>query len=325
MAVYTRLTKDEIFEHLKNYDIGEFVDFKEIIAGIDNSNFILQTSKQKYILTIFESRIQKDELPFFINFKTHLAQKSICCPKPILNKFGEAIVDFKGKKSAIVTFLSGKTLEPENNGYYKNITPKHCFEVAKTLAKLHVASSDFLQKRENDLGVFGFEKLFNKFAHLVENYQKGLTKEITQNINLVTNDWNSNLPSSVCHLDLFPDNVFFDENSNLSGVIDFYFSANDLLIYDLAIIVNAWCFDENNNFDKEKFSQMLKGYQEVREFIRDEKEFLKTALISASLRFLLTRLHDMFFTPKDSIVNIKNPQEYLAKLRYFTKEYDHNI
>jgi len=325
MAVYTRLIKEEISKHLENYNIGEFVDFKEIVAGIDNSNFILETSKQKYILTIFESRIQKDELPLFINFKSHLSQKNICCPKPILSKSGESIVDLKGKKSAIVTFLSGKTLEPKDNGYYNNITPKHCFEVGKVLAKLHLASADFVETRVNDLGAFGFEKLFNKFSHLVEGYQKGLTAEITENINLVSNGWNSNLPSAVCHLDLFPDNVFFDENSNLSGVIDFYFSANDLLIYDFAIIVNAWCFDENNNFSEEKFLQMLKGYQEVREFSESEKEFLKTSLISASMRFLLTRLHDVFFTPKDSIVNIKNPQEYLEKLRYFTKKYDNKI
>ena len=329
MAVYTKLVFDEIQNHLKNYDLGKLLEFKEIVAGIDNSNFIIITQKGKFILTIFESRINKNDLPFFMNFKLHLAKNGICCPRPILDNNGLAIVDLKGKKSAIASFLSGSTLEPRKDGYYENIAPKHCGEVGEVLAKLHLAALDFNMKRQNDLGEKGFLTLFKKFENLLKTPDSSAFKfalsqngqsiqdEISQAIKFVESRWIADLPSAAAHLDLFPDNVFFDEFSKVSGVIDFYFAANDLLIYDFAICINAWCFDENNIFDKEKFEALKNSYEKHRKFSQKEEEFLKVALVAASLRFLLTRLHDMFFTPKDSLVNIKNPQEYLAKLRYF--------
>ncbi len=312
MAVYTRITKREVEEHLQNYPLGELIAFKEIIEGIDNSNFILETQKGKFILTIFESRIDKSQLPFFINLKLHLANKGICCPRPILDSKGSAIVGLKGKKSVIVSFLSGKTLR-------QNIMPNHCFEVGNQLAKMHKAAADFSMSRKNELGVNGFRPLLSKFEHLIEDYQKNLRAEILENIDFLEKSWSRDFPSAAVHVDLFPDNVFFDEKQKLSGVIDFYFAANDLLIYDFAVAVTAWCFDKKNNFQQEKFEQFLAGYEKVRKFSSAEKEFLKIALVAAAMRFLLTRLHDMFFTPKDSLVKIKNPQEYLKKLRFFTK------
>ncbi len=320
MAVHTKLTFAEIAKHLENYDLGKLVDFKEIIEGIDNSNFILITDKGKFILTLFEERINKNDLPFFINFKLHLAQKGICCPRPVLDNTGATIVDVKGKKSAIVTFLSGKTLHKREDGYYDNITKNHCFEVGKITAKLHLAAADFPMKRENDLGIEGFAPLFSKFEHLLENYQKNLREEILENLNFLKSSWNSNFPKFVTHVDLFPDNVFFDESGKVSGIIDFYFAACESQIYDFAINVNAWCFDEENNFDEEKFSEMQRGYEEIRKFSAAEKDFLEIALAGAAMRFLLTRLHDMFFTPSDSLVKIKDPQEYLAKLRFWRKQ-----
>ena len=311
MAVYTRLSRQEIENHLQNYPLGKLIDFKEIIEGIDNSNFILETQKGKFILTIFESRIDKEQLPFFINLKLHLANKGICCPRPILDNQGLAIVDFKGKKSVIVSFLSGKTLKSAD------IRPNHCLEVGRQLAKIHQAAQDFLMKRKNELGVAGFRDLFFKFEHLVENYQQNLNAEILQNLDFLEKHWQHNFPACAVHVDLFPDNVFFDNQQKLSGVIDFYFAANDLLIYDFAVTVNAWCFDEKNIFKEERFGELLAGYEEIRKLSAEEKNFLKIALIAAAMRFLLTRLHDMFFTPKDSLVKIKNPQEYLEKLRFF--------
>jgi len=319
MAVYTKLTKEEIANHLKqNYQIGELQDFKEIVAGIDNSNFVISSDK-KYILTIFESRIKPEELPFFIDLKGHLSLKGVRCPKPILNNAGSSISDLKGKKSSIVTFLEGTMLEPRQDGLYESITPKHCFEVGKTAAQMHLAAQDFDQNRFNDVGVFGFDELLGKFRHLMEGYQPGLLEKIDTQIESLTSSWKKDLPNVAAHLDLFPDNVFFDENQNLSGVIDFYFAANDLMIYDFAVIVNAWCFDENIEFTEEKYAQMLKGYESVRPFSDPETDFLNTALQAASMRFLLTRLHDMFFTPKDSLVNVKDPAEYLKKIEFFSK------
>ncbi len=306
MAVYTKITKEEIVSHLRNYSIGELIDFKEVIEGIDNSNFILETAKGKFILTIFEERIDKNALPFFISFKLHLAKKGISCPAPILDDKGLAIVEIKNKKSVIVSFLQGKSVEV--------INANHCFELGKFLAKMHLSAADFSMKRENDLGIRSWRPLFSKFEHLLENYQKNLRVEILEDLDFLENFWNCDLPSATTHLDLFPDNVFFDETGKISGVIDFYFSANEALVYDFAVSMVAWCDDE------EKFLQFFGGYEMVRKFSEAEKDFLKIALVGAAMRFLLTRLHDMFFTPKDSLVKIKDPQEYLRKLRFFKSQ-----
>lgn len=316
MAVYTKINFEELSQHLKNYDVGELVEYVEIIDGIDNSNFIVKTTRNTFIFTIFESRIDKNSLPYFINFKEHLASKNISCPAPIKAKNLQTILDFKNKKTALVSFLSGATLKPNNDGYYYNITSNHCFQVGGMLAKMHLASKDFKLSRDNDLAVKDFENLFNKFKHLLDDYDPILNKLITSTLKSLNGNWKLDLETSSCHLDLFPDNVFFDEKNQISGVIDFYFSANDLLIYDFAIVVNAWCFDKTNfNFDK--FEALLNSYQKIRPFNSNELNFLETALIGASMRFLLTRLHDMFFTPKNSLVKIKNPIEYKEKLLFF--------
>jgi homoserine kinase type II len=313
MAIYTKLTRQEIIDHLTNYKLGTLINFKEIIEGIDNTNLIIETTQGRFILTIFESRIDKNSLPFFINFKIHLAQKGICCPIPIVANSGASIVDLKGKKSTIVTFLNGKSLKAREDGYYDNITPNHCYEIGNVLARLHLATADFNMSRENELNPLVLRNLFNKIQYLHRN----LRAEILENLDFLEKNWQSNLPSGASHLDLFPDNIFFDQENKMSGVIDFYFAANDLLIYDFAIAVNAWCFDERNNFDQQKFDEILRGYEEVRKFSAQEKEFLKIALVGAAMRFLLTRLHDMFAVSTETLIKIKNPKEYLAKLRFF--------
>lgn len=313
MAIYTKLTRQEIEDHLTNYKLGTLTNFKEIIEGIDNTNLLIETTQGKFILTIFESRIDKNSLPFFINFKIHLAQKGICCPIPIVANSGASMVDLKGKKSTIVTFLNGVSLKAREDGYYDNITTNHCYEIGKVLARLHLATADFNMSRENELSPLVLRNLFNKIQYLHRN----LRAEILENLDFLEKNWQSNLPSGASHLDLFPDNVFFDQEGKMSGVIDFYFAANDLLIYDFAIAVNAWCFDERNNFDQQKFDEILRGYEEVRKFSAEEKEFLKIALVGAAMRFLLTRLHDMFAVSTETLVKIKNPKEYLAKLRFF--------
>jgi len=316
MAVYTKINFEELSQHLKNYDIGELVDLVEIIDGIDNSNFIIKTTQNTFIFTIFESRIDKKSLPYFVNFKEHLASKNISCPTPIKAKNSQTILDFNNKKTAIVSFLKGSTLKPQNDGYYYNITNNHCYQVGTILAKMHLASRDFKLSRQNDLAVKDFENLFNKFIHLIDDYDPILKKLITSTLKLLKSNWKNDLESSSCHLDLFPDNVFFDEKNQISGVIDFYFSANDLLIYDFAIVVNAWCFDKTN-FNFEKFESLLNSYQKIKPFSAKELNFLETSLIAGAMRFLLTRLHDMFFTPKNSLVKIKNPIEYKEKLLFF--------
>ena len=332
MAVYTKITEEELITHLNNYDLGQLINYKGIVAGIDNSNYIIETTKGKFIFTIFESRINKNELPFFINLTQHLSQQGICCPNPIADKQNKLLTTFKNKSCVIVTFLSGSTLEPLENGFYQDITPQHCFEIGKITAQMHIAIADFKEKRINDLGAITLRDFYNKFSDKINDYQQGLKEEIEVEIKNIEDSWNINLPAGVIHSDLFPDNVFFkDEISNnssdikpiISGVIDFYFAATDLFIFDFACIVNAWCFDENNSFLQVNFDSLIAGYESLRKFSKDEKSFLQIALITASLRFLLTRLHDMIFTPTDSLVKVKNPQEYITKLRFFKNNF-HN-
>lgn len=315
MAVYTKTTLAELKKHFENYEIGELVDFVEIIDGIDNSNFIINTVTNKYIFTIFENRIDKNSLPYFIDFKEHLFAKNIPCPHPIIAKNGQKILDFNGKKTVLVSFLKGATLKPKDDGYYYSITSHHCFLLGEILAKMHLAAMDFPLTRSNDLGIDGFANIHDKIKDLLPQHDVSLEKLISHNINLLKNKWQKDLPKASCHLDLFPDNIFF-ENNQLCGVIDFYFSATDLLIYDFAIAVNAWCFDKAQ-FNHEKFDNLLKGYQKHRQFSSAEMNFLQTALIGAAMRFLLSRLHDYFFTVKGSLVKVKNPDEYKNKLVFF--------
>jgi homoserine kinase type II len=328
MAVHTKFSFEEIKNHLEqNYQLGRLISVTEIIEGIDNSNFLLKIATpviadQNFIFTVFEDRINGDDLPFFVNLKRHLSNRKIACPKPIETKNKEQIITkINNKKSILVTFLNGSILKPRPDGYYDNITSKYCFEVGKILAKMHLGVGDFSLSRVNDLGILGWQNLLLKFKHLLNQYQPGLEGEIIDILNFLTKSWKNNLPSGATHLDLFPDNVFFDAENKVSGVIDFYFAANDSFVYDFAITVNAWCFDQNNNFDQEKFDSMMLGYNDFRKFSNQELNFLPIALIGGALRFSLTRLHDLFFTPKDSLVKVKNPQEYLAKLNFFRSRY----
>jgi homoserine kinase type II len=318
MAVYTKLNFEEINNFLKvNYDIGELKDYKEIIAGIDNSNYIIETPQDKFIFTIFESRIKKEDLPFFMNLKKYLSSNDISCPKPIFNKNNQIISSVNGKSASIVSFLQGKTLMPQNDGLYGNITENHCAQIGEITAKMHKYGENFSEKRINDLNFTHLKKLFNQISDQIENYRSGLKAEITKYITFLDQKWDLKLPSGACHLDLFPDNVFFDKNNNLSGVIDFYFAANDIFTYDLAININAWCFDGKNQFCQNKYDNLLNSYQKNRPLSQKEQDFLPIALICASLRFLLTRFYDYFNTPEGSLVNVKNPNEYLDKIRLF--------
>jgi homoserine kinase type II len=208
-------------------------------------------------------------------------------------------------------------LKPNERGFYPTINEKHCFEIGKNTALLHIGVKDFSESRANDLDVNGWQILFDKMQSKVETYQSGLTSEIQDYLKFLKQNWRNDLEEGAVHSDLFPDNVFFNDNDEVSGVIDFYFAANDSFVYDLAVIINAWAFDENNEFDQNKYNQIIKGYEETKKISAEERSFLKIALVGASLRFLLTRLFDKFNTPEGSLVKIKDPQEYLQKTRFF--------
>jgi homoserine kinase type II len=318
MAVYTKLSESEINSLINGYDIGNLVLFQEIVAGIDNSNYIITTDQKKFILTIFEDRLKNENIEFFMNLKNFLEKNNITCPRAIASKSGKTIGEIKGKKFAIISFLRGKSLLPNNNGYYGNITKKHCQCLGKELGKIHSIINKFPDSRKNDLDMDGIEKIFLKF----ENQLKilGIRDEICEYIKKCQNINTENLETGVIHSDIFPDNIFFDEKDNLSAIIDFYFASNDFLIYDLAVVVNAWCFDKNNSLDQEKEASLIESYQQNRIIIPEESNVFNKMKLKSALRFFLTRLQDFFNTEPDSIVKVKNPKEYLEKLRFFSKD-----
>ena len=315
MAVYTKLSQQEISNLISKYQIGKLISFQEIIAGIDNSNYIITTDQTKFILTIFEDRLKNENIAFFMNLKNFLTTNGIICPKAIKDQSGDIIGEIKGKKFAIISFLTGKTLLPNHDGYYSNITVKHCQQVGSQLGKIHNIIHQFSQSRANDLDILGIEKIFHKFADKLKIL--GIKDEICQYLQKCQNIKTSNLEQQVIHGDIFPDNVFFDEEKNLSGIIDFYFASNGFLIYDLAVAINAWCFDGKNFFSQEKEKVLIEAYQKYRQITQQELEVFHEMKLQAALRFFLTRLQDFCHTDLKSLVKVKNPKEYLEKLRFF--------
>lgn len=307
MAVYTQVSNSELSSLLENYNIGKATDLKAIEQGVENSNYFLFTEDSRYILTIYEKRINTEELPFYLNLMQHLSAKGIPCPVPIKTNSGENLSHISGKPCAIVSFLNGKGV--------KSIRNEHLSELGTNMAKMHIAASDFSMKRENNFSLNGWGKLFNSVKNHADGIKEGLKDEIEQQLSYLSVNWPSSLYSGIVHADLFPDNVFF-EKEKLVGIIDYYFACNDLLMYDLAICINAWCFENNNEFNVTKARKLLSSYNKVRKISEEELEALPILASGAALRFLLTRLDDWFHPAQDALVKEKDPLEYLHKLRF---------
>jgi len=307
MAVYTEVGDEELNHFSANYDIGEFLSCKGIAEGIENSNFALTTTTGNFILTLYEKRVDPDDLPFFLGLMDHLAEAGIPCPTPVHGKDGEALRQLCGRPAAIVTFLSGM--------WPRRISPGHCQEVGRALAELHLAGSDFNMSRANSLSVKDWRPLLARSEHRADEVAPGLAKELAAELDDLEKGWPEGLPSGVIHADLFPDNVFFREGQ-LTGMIDFYFACTDMFAYDLAICLNAWCFETDLSFNITKARRLLTAYRKVRDFSADELHALPLLARGSAMRFLLTRLYDWLNTPKGAMVTPKNPQEYLAKLRF---------
>lgn len=310
MAVYTRIPPAELAAFLAGYDLGALTEIKDILSGVENSNFLLHTQKDRYILTIYEKRVKADELPFFIGLMQHLAGKGLPCPQPIADKNGQVLQSLCGKPAAIVSFLTGRMTDA--------ITPEQCHDVGKALAQMHKATADFQGFRNNALSLDGWAGLISRCLEKGDTVAKGLTNELVDELNILVKAWPDmgSLPFGVIHADLFPDNVFFSEGA-LCGMIDFYFACSDFLAYDLAVSINAWCFDEANGFVPERARAMVDGYASLRPLLPEEKKALPTLLRGAALRFLLTRLYDLINLPAGALVKAKDPLEYRAKLHYF--------
>lgn len=304
MAVYTEVSDTELETFLAEYDIGEADALKGVAEGVENSNYLLTTSKGQYFLTLYEKRVDPADLPFFLGLMDHLSARGINCPQPIHGRDGNAVRTLAGKPAAITTFLHG--LSP------RRITVAHCGPVGEALAGLHLAGADFALRRPNALSVGGWRPLFEGSRHHID---KALDRELGAEIDFFEANWPRDLPSGVIHADLFNDNVFF-LHDRLSGLIDFYFACNDLLAYDVAICLNAWCFEADNAFNATKARNLLQGYDRVRRLSDEERKALPLLARGSALRFLMTRLYDWVHTPPNALVKRKDPQEYLAKLRF---------
>lgn len=307
MAVYTDITEDDLRNFLIQYDTGTLTSYKGIAEGVENSNFLLHTTKDPLILTLYEKRVEKNDLPFFLGLMQHLAAKGLSCPLPLPRKDGELLGELSGRPAALISFLEGMWLrKPE---------AKHCREVGKALAAMHLAGEGFEIERPNALSVEGWKVLWDKSEARADEVEKGLRQEIRPEIDYLAAHWPKDLPAGVIHADLFQDNVFF-LGDELSGLIDFYFACNDLLAYDVSICLNAWCFEKDGAYNVTKGKALLEGYQSVRPLSAEELDALPLLARGSALRFFLTRLYDWLTTPEGALVVKKDPLEYLRKLRF---------
>jgi homoserine kinase type II len=308
MAVYTDVAADELAEFLGRYDLGELLSYKGIAEGVENSNFLLHTSAGHFILTLYEKRVARDDLPFFLGLMTHLASRGISCPLPVKNRNGEALSTLAGRPAAIISFLEGVWPRKPNAA--------HCAGVGQALARMHLAGRDFPMSRANALSVSGWRPLFDAAASRADELQPELRAFIAAELDyLEGNVWPNSLPQGVIHADLFPDNVFF-LGERLSGIIDFTFACNDMLAYDVAICLNAWCFESDCSFNVTKARAFLGGYGRERQMSEAEEKALPLLARGAALRFLLTRLVDFLNVPEGALVRPKDPLEYVRKLRF---------
>ncbi|ADZ71804.1 homoserine kinase [Polymorphum gilvum] len=307
MAVYTEVADEDLAAFVERYDIGRLLSCKGIAEGVENSNFLVHTEAGHFILTLYEKRVDPADLPFFLGLMQHLAARDISCPTPLVAGDGRMLGTLADRPAAMVTFLDGM--------WVRRPRPEHCAALGAGLAALHLAGADFPMSRRNALSVTDWRPLFDKSAAEADTVAAGLAREIAEELDALERAWPGGLPSGVIHADLFPDNVFFI-GTELSGLIDFYFACTDAFAYDVAICLNAWCFEPDLSFNVTKARALLNAYRRVRPFTPAEFRALPLLARGAALRFLLTRLHDWLRVPPGALVTPKDPLEYLKKLRF---------
>lgn len=311
MAVYTHLSPSSIETLLSEYTIGTLVSYRPIEAGIENTNYNLTTSTGRFILTVYEKRVQETDLPFYLGLMRHLQQQGVPCPVPLCTQDGKLYTSIDQKPCAIVSFLEGKSVVSLQN--------IHLQALGTSMAKMHLASLSFPMQLPNRFLLSSWHELFTLVRPLADTLKPGLAEEIAYHLHFIESHWPSDLPEGIIHGDLFPDNVFFTAGT-LSGIIDFYFSCSDFLMYDLAICLNAWCFEHGSDFNITKARLLLTHYHDTRPLSEKELSALPVLASGSALRFLLTRLYDWLHRPNNALVTPKDPLEYLRKLRFH-----HNI
>ena len=307
MAVYTKISQKEINTINKNFNIEKIISFKGIKQGIENTNYLLRSKKKKYILTIFEKRVLPKEIPFFMKLMDNLNNSRINCPKPLKTKKNKYLIKLKDKTACIVSFLEGKDK--------KILKTNDCYAIGKTIARMHVITKKIKFKRKNSMGVRNLNPLLESIKFKSKKFSN-LKKFLKNNLKDINKNWPKKLPKGIIHGDLFIDNIFF-KKKKLSGIIDFYFAANDYFMYEIAICINALCFDQKKGkfkMNSNKIKNLFKGYESVKKISLKEKKSINTLCRGAALRYLLTRLYDYSNTPKTALIKIKDPNEYYQKL-----------
>ena len=307
MAVYTKIYKRDISNINKKFETEKIISFKGIKQGIENTNYLLKSKKNKFILTIFEKRVSKKEIPFFMSLMDQLNTYKINCPKPIKSKSGNYLINIKNKSACIVSFLNGRDK--------KSLNPKNCYEIGKMIAQMHLSTSKIKLYRKNSMSIKNLNPLLNSIKFKSKKFTN-LEKFLKNNFKDIKKKWPKKLPKGIIHGDLFIDNIFF-KNNKLSGIIDFYFAANDYFMYEIAICINALCFDKINSkfkINKQKIRNLIKGYENIKKISVKEKQSLNILCRGAAMRYFLTRLYDYTNTPKTALIKIKDPREYYQKL-----------
>ena len=310
MAVYTDVAAEDLARFLNGYDIGELLSYKGIAEGVENSNFLLHSSRGHFILTLYERRVAERDLPFFLALMEHLASRGIVCPQPVKNTAGKMLGKLAGRPAAIINFLDGM--------WIRRPSAAHCAALGEALARLHLAGADFAMRRDNALSVAGWRQLYDSCGERADKVEGNLQKVLAAELDMLERNWPHGLPQGVIHADLFPDNVFF-LGDRLSGLIDFYFACTDTLVYDVAICLNAWCFEPDHSYNVTKGRALLASYAKARPLSHDEWEKLPLLARGAAVRFLLTRLVDWLDVPPGALVRPKDPREYARKLRFHQK------
>jgi len=307
MAVYTDVSDEELEDFIASYAIGALTSFKGIAEGVENSNYLVHTESGRYILTLYEKRVQREDLPYFLGLMQHLVARGISCPLPVKDRAGRTLKELAGRPAALITFLEGLWVRRPNI--------EHCHALGDALAHFHLAGADFPMFRANDLSLPGWRPLVQAIGAGANEVVPGLAVEIEKELSYLEQRWPADLPEGVIHADLFPDNVFF-LGDKVSGLIDFYFACNDTLAYDVAVCLNAWCFEADGSFNITKARAMLQAYEGVRPLSEAELKWLPMLARGAALRFLLTRTYDWLNTDESALVRTKDPNEYLRKLRF---------
>lgn len=310
MAVYTHISETDLREHLTRFDLGELLSFDGISEGVENTNYRLETTRGRYILTLFEKRIERDELPFYITFMEFIRENGVPAPYAAEAKTGEKITDFNGKPSVITPFLEGV--------WSRNPTAVQCEALGNTLGRMHLAGRKFPLKRKNSLSLPAWKNLILASADRADTIEPGLAALLEGELQYLEKNWPKYLPKGAIHGDLFPDNIFFLGN-DISGVIDFYFACYETLAYDLMLTLNAWCFDKQGGFSKDKAAALLHAYQAVRPLSKGETKALPFFGAAAALRIVSTRLYDWLNPVEGALVRPLDPLEHVRILKFHRK------